>query len=368
MEKRYIASLILHAIGDTIGYNNSKWEFMIGDNTKVWEKISQFIAYGGVNNVPSKGWIVSDDTIMHLMIAEALTEKYSSVNSLGKITAEKFIEAHDLFVSEGLELRRPGVTILKNIRKIKDGLKWNHMDYDFKYGGSGASMRSSCIGLIYHGEENRDNLMSVAIETSRITHNSSTGYLGGYVAALFTALAIENVDIKKWPFILMDIFNNRKISKYIQSIGRDVGDYENDKHYFIKKWKRYIDDKFDDDGKVIKRKSSINLRWRADYYSSFIEKSISGNHSFPGSAGDDSVIIAYDCLLDSEKSWEKLVVYSMLHSGDTDTTGCIAGSWYGALYGFEDVPINILEHLEFKDKIQVLAKKLYKKATTGHKK
>ena len=30
----------------------------------------------------------------------------------------------------------------------------------------------------------------------------------------------------------------------------------------------------------------------------------------------------------------------MLHCGDSDSTGCIAGSWYGALYGLNNVPKN----------------------------
>jgi ADP-ribosylarginine hydrolase len=33
----------------------------------------------------------------------------------------------------------------------------------------------------------------------------------------------------------------------------------------------------------------------------------------------------------------------MLHGGDNDSTGCIAGSWYGALHGFNGVPRNNYE-------------------------
>jgi ADP-ribosylarginine hydrolase len=51
----------------------------------------------------------------------------------------------------------------------------------------------------------------------------------------------------------------------------------------------------------------------------------------------------------------------MLHGGDTDTTGCIAGSWYGAMYGFADIPKNIINNLEMKNEIEKIGKQLYDK-------
>ena len=51
----------------------------------------------------------------------------------------------------------------------------------------------------------------------------------------------------------------------------------------------------------------------------------------------------------------------MMHMGDTDTTGCIAGAWRGALYGFEGVPEINLKNLEYKDILEKLGKGLYKK-------
>ena len=32
----------------------------------------------------------------------------------------------------------------------------------------------------------------------------------------------------------------------------------------------------------------------------------------------------------------------MINIGDSDTLGSIAGAWYGALYGFENVPGNLI--------------------------
>ena len=77
----------------------------------------------------------------------------------------------------------------------------------------------------------------------------------------------------------------------------------------------------------------------------------------PGSNGFDSVIIAYDCLLDCKGSFETLIYYSMLHAGDSDSTGCIAGAFYGAYYGKFDLPKN-LYNIEFYDKMKKLVDKI----------
>jgi ADP-ribosylglycohydrolase len=75
------------------------------------------------------------------------------------------------------------------------------------------------------------------------------------------------------------------------------------------------------------------------------------------------MIMAFDALLDCDGCWEKLIVYSMLHSGDSDTIGAVAAGLYGAKYGFGDVPDKMLTHLERKDELENLASKLYDKFT-----
>ncbi len=360
MEDRYKACLILHAVGDTIGFKNGEWEFKQGYTEKPLEKLYEYVDLGGINHIPKKGWIVSDDTILHIKTAEAILENFDTINKLGEILKKKYIVAYEQFYKEGLKLRFPGITTLNSIKRLKGGGNWDDMPYDINAGGSGASMRTLCIGLAFHGPENRFKLIQMSIESSRITHNSTVGYLGGMTSALFTAFAIENIDILKWPGLLMDLLTKGIVATYIKKSNRGYDEYVNDSHIFINKWKRYMEDKFDENGKPIKRRSTRNLVYRTKYYYDnfgFIKE----GHYFPGSGGDDSVIIAYDCLLDAEDSWEKLVIYSMLHGGDTDTTGSIAAGWWGALKSFSDVPPVATENLEYKDLLEKLGKQLYKK-------
>ena len=46
MEDKYISCMIMHAIGDTIGYKNGKWEFMAGDFEKANEKLGIKVELG----------------------------------------------------------------------------------------------------------------------------------------------------------------------------------------------------------------------------------------------------------------------------------------------------------------------------------
>lgn len=372
IKERYMACLILHAVGDTVGFKNGAWEFYgPGSDERTLEKLYEFIELGGINHISLKNWRVSDDTILHMYTADALTEDYNSLNTFGNYLKRNYLMAYDQFLKEGLETRAPGFATMKYLQRLKEGGKWNDAPYDLRAGGSGASMRCLCVGLAYHGEANRAKLIQFAIESSRVTHNTAVGYLGGLASALFTALAIEGKTINDWPFLLLELFNNGAILRYIKAAERDVISYDRDYHVFVDKWNRYVLDKFDDNRKPIQRRSSRNLVYRSRYYREtfgYKSQSIGQNvvegvtvHDFIGSGGDDSVIIAYDCLLDSGNNWEKLVIYAMLHTGDTDTTGSIAAGFYGALYGFNDVPENYLDNLEYKSILTDLSNKLYDK-------
>lgn len=354
---RIEACLLLHAAGDTIGYKNSEWEFKRGTLTqKILGKVYEFIELGGIKNIPGDDWLVSDDTLCHLAICKSIiNEKYDEQALFANI-AKTFKLLYPILLKE-YDIRRPGYTLMKSMKYICEGGDWNDIPYNLNDGGSGASMRTSCIGLIFH--ENRQKLITVALESSRMTHNSVIGYMGGITSALFTSFAINDIHINSWPFLLLDIINRGVIRDIIDKSGRGLNNYENDIHIFVDKWQKYINMKFDKRNHIITNDMHTNLIHRSRWYIDHFGNDKNYDASFYGSGGDDSVIIAYDCLLDAKDSWERLVFYAMLHGGDTDTTGCIAGSWYGAIYGMGDTPQTQLKYIEHVDDMRKYSKIIY---------
>ena len=360
---KFQACMVLHALGDTIGFKNGDWEFNYGQRATIEtsnDRLFEFISLGGINQVDLKGWIVSDDTIMHMSTAEVLIGEYKDVEEFAEKLADQYVK--DLF-GEGtnIDSRAPGDWIIKSIGKLKEGLKWNEFEYNELAGGNGAAMRSSCIGLLFSGKKKRNDLIMLSIEAGRITHNSVIGYLGSLVSALFTAFALEKIAVEKWPFELLEILESGKIEKYLKKT-RGLEEYQRDKDIFIDMWRKYIELRFKNDKPTYPPAMRVPSYRTSFYIDHFLLKK---GKNYPGIMGHDSVIIAYDALLDavhSPVSWEKLVTYSMLHAGDSDTTGAIAGSWYGAMYGFHDVPDKNLKYLEFKHKLMDLGEKLYNKS------
>lgn len=357
--EKYKACIVLHALGDTIGFKNGDWEFNNGlDNANYSysdDILYEFISLGGILDIDLEGWIVSDDTILHMATIESLITNHNNIDEFMAILVKKYIKAFDNMIN-----RLPGKGTIKSIEKLDKGLFWKKVPYEFissgSGGGSGASMRMTCIGLVFHGENNRDKLIEYSIEASRVTHNGVFGYLGGFSCALLTAFCLENVKLELWPFKLVEFLESGRIDDYLKKT-RGYKEYKEEKELFISYWRKYIELNYL--GKIYSIKPSTRIpSVRSQHYIKYYTLM---DDTLPGFMGHDSVIIAFDALISARDKWESLVVYSMLHVGDSDTTGCIAAGWYGALYGFKNIPENNLKHLEYKDKLENLSEKLYSK-------
>jgi ADP-ribosylarginine hydrolase len=366
LKEKFMATMILHAIGDTIGFKNGEWEFKYHRKTvtldATHELLYEFIHLGGINRIDLSGWMVSDDTLFNMGIGFALLESKDDTNYTLNIikTKLKRVISHLTIEAKKNIHRYTGIVTNNSIAKFTETKDARTMPYDPRSGGNGAAMRTHCIGLAYHGSKNRDKLIEIAVESSRMTHNSPIGYLGGLVSALFTAYAIEGVHINKWPFKMLKIVESKKIKSYIRK--KYKVDETNDYLEFIQYWKKYIDMRFDGD-KVITSKAQQNILFRSRFYHENFTKDTAG--LMIGDSGYSSVIMAYDCLLDAGDIWEKLIIYSALHWGDSDTVAAIACGWFGAKYGFSDVPSNNLKYLEYKEEIENLGENLYKKFVLG---
>jgi ADP-ribosylarginine hydrolase len=376
IETKFQAVMLLHALGDTIGFKNGDWEFNYHDRDKlemldyVNELIYEFISLGGVNGINLTEWKVSDDTLFHMAVAKMMlkydtkkgvTDNFVHTTKLKMWdTAEQiWNEADGTYTDKnGNKIkfnRYIGITTSKNISDFTDDKDARDAPYDDYAGGNGAAMRTAVIGMCLRGEKNRNKLIELSVINSQLTHNNPIGYLGGFNAALFTALAFEDVELKKWPYILLKYLLSDELKEFLSLKNLDQ---IYDHNVYVRNWQRYIDTRFNKDGNPIKSRANTNPMHRIRYYHDNFYKG--GLSRQIGDSGYLCMIMAYDALLDCDGCWEKLIVYAILHSGDSDTVGAVAGALYGAVYGFGDVPQKMLKHIEVKNELEEISNSLYK--------
>ncbi len=69
--------------------------------------------------------------------------------------------------------------------------------------------------------------------------------------------------------------------------------------------------------------------------------------------------IAIYCALKYENDFDRALIASVNHSGDSDSTGAVTGNILGAHLGLKGIPQKYLEGLELKEVILEIADDLY---------
>ena len=144
--------------------------------------------------------------------------------------------------------------------------------------------------------------------------------------------------------------------------------YLEEKDDFFDKWYQYKEQKLS----KFKYKPFDFLHYdnridSLDDYNEYKGKGQKNNYTRFGGSGLSALIVAYDSLLMSYSSTniplnlkdkksikfsiDSLIFFSTLHFGDNDTTGAIAGAWYGALiftfFGFQFMGLVNIVKVEF---------------------
>ena len=78
-----------------------------------------------------------------------------------------------------------------------------------------------------------------------------------------------------------------------------------------------------------------------------------------GWVAEEALAIAIYCSLKYSNNFEKAIITSVNHSGDSDSTGAITGNILGAYLGISKIPNKFLEKLELKEVIEEIAEDLY---------
>ena len=348
-QERYEAAMVLAGAGDAIGYKNGSWEFCHSG-----QQIHQQLAsLGGVDRieVDPRRWMVSDDTVMHIATAEALVSDWAGRKELYHSLAR-----HYKACMRDMAGRAPGGTTTASCHLLKPGVPNGYsIPFNSRGGGCGAAMRAAPIGLFYPEPGQIRDLVAVAVESGRMTHNHPTGYLGSLATALFVSYGIQRKPLAEWGAGLVQTLD--LAWEYVEECGRDVGENRSHWSYFKENWTGYLQTRGILDGQTEPAfPDKYGVAERDAFY-----KSLSYG-GWGGASGHDAPMIAYDALLGSGESWSELVHRAVLHGGDSDSTGIIAAASWGAMHGFRGVPRANYEKLEYADRLRRLAAEIHKRA------
>ena len=373
VDVKITASIHLYAMADTITYNNGKYVFFGRDRSYVElgainELLYDFIYRGGINGIEVSHLRTSINTILNIATIKGLLD--ISTEDDKKIRIDKFVdcytgvldyigetdnieEHHELYyLNQKRGIQSYLAMVLTNI--ADSGIQSVMEKYDPHGNDNSAAIRTIPIGLAYRN--NLDKLIEISLECSMITNTSPSGYLAGVTSSLFAAYAVNGVDIKEWPDMMVQVMKSQRI---IDTITK-----ENEEQYdtYMMFWNKYMNLKFNNNN-IIESKSSKNLMYRYKFYfDNFIDNAI--QHPYPdsvGSSGYGAIIMAYDCLLDSGGKWEKLIIYSGLHLGQITAVASISAGLFGSYYGWGDISMKTMKHLEFRDILGELSRDMVKK-------
>lgn len=367
MYKNNIYHSIYYAIiGDIIGYDNFKLmtdsRYIKNNNQAVRisnqtiNSIIEFISKGGYTGINLKNKIYSNNIIFIFSLFDSIKTSVGLSNEqIMNLIINNAVEYYNNDKEKKYRSYENRLVKILN-RLIDNDLNWKYSSYSDKSLSYEPSVRCIPIGYFYQGKKNFDNLIKLSINSSRITHNNAISYLAGFMSAFFCALAIENQHPSTWLQKIIILFQDGTVDTYIKDFISDENELKlhiNDKNTFLFYLLFYQNFrfKFENNNYIFLDTNSqqngnhkvfkyLDIRNKM-FHEMFNKKN--SNYFNPGFFGIDSVLIAYDSLLECEGNFEKLIYNSMLHSGLSHTTGCIAGAFFGAYYGKTNLPNNILK-------------------------
>lgn len=337
---KYRGCLIGGAVGDALGY---AVEFL--DDSAIFSRFRE----NGITEYALKNGVaeISDDTQMSLFTATGLllgTTRGMTRGIMGTYPSyinfsykdwyrtqtehyplpEEYHYSWLVNVPEMFSRRAPGNTCLSAIENQAYGTIEEPINHSK---GCGGVMRVAPIGLYFENKRySADEIDMIGAETAALTHGHSLGYIPAAGLVHIIQLVSHNGDIT----ILEAVEDMKK------AIARQ---FANDKH--LQEFLNLIDnaielskDEHIDDLKAIR---ILGQGWVAE----------------------ETLAIAIYCSLRYSDDFDKALIASVNHSGDSDSTGAVTGNIVGAYLGLKGIPQKYLDNLELREVICEIADDLY---------
>lgn len=312
MVDKYQGCLLGIAIGDALG---APVEFMrINEIIKRYGKdgVTDFYTWGGLE--PGS---YTDDTQMSIATANGCIQAHRQGITEGNCPppSDVYNSYLDWLESQSNphQRRGPGNTCLTALGSGKMGTIKDRINNSK---GCGGVMRTAPVGLAFPS----GTAFQMGAECAAITHGHPSGYLtGGFIAEMISHLVGGTILIEA-------------IDKSIQCLVT----YE-EHHETL---------------------ANIELARELSDKPKPIQESI--ELIGEGWIGEEALAISIFCALKFSSDWAAGVLAAVNHSGDSDSTGSIAGAILGTILGINSIPSNWVNSIEDSPKLRKIASDLYK--------
>jgi ADP-ribosylglycohydrolase len=183
--------------------------------------------------------------------------------------------------------------------------------------GCGGVMRVAPVGLLFNNDS--EEAFRIGADLAAITHGHPCGYLS---AGTFAAII---------SFINQGHALDQAITESM---------------IILKKWKNH-------------EETLSAIRKAVDLYETTSPEYRNVEKLGEGWVGEEALAISLYCSMHYSSNFEKAVVLSVNHSGDSDSTGSITGNILGLLLGRMAIPVHWSDRLEGADVVIQIAEDLY---------
>lgn len=328
---KYRGCLIGGAVGDALGY---PIEFLT--EKQILDKYGKngITAYSLKNGIAQ----ISDDTQMTLFTANGLlvgaakgeyipyiSDAYSDwllTQGENQFKAEKPLCSWLNNIKEMHHSREPGRTCIMSIMNGANGTMEKPINHSK---GCGGIMRAAPIGLYFENTLSVEDIDMLGAQSAALTHGHELGYIPAAMFVHIIHTVSHNPDIS-----LLTAINDAKL--LMPKL------FPNSKHMH-----ELIS--------LVDKAITLSTQSLSDFDAI--------RQIGEGWVAEETLAIAIYCALKYSDNFEKAIITSVNHSGDSDSTGSVTGNIMGAYLGLSQIPQKFIDNLELKNVIIKIADDLY---------